>query len=91
MRRSLAERELLLREVNHRVKNSLQLVLSMLSLQGNEFREAGAKELFAKAIARVTAIASIHERLYQDTDPLTIDVQTYAQRPVRRAGARRHR
>lgn len=77
LRRTLAERELLLREVNHRVKNSLQLVLSMLSLQGGEFREAGAKELFAKAIARVTAIASIHERLYQDTDPLTIDVQTY--------------
>ncbi len=77
LRRSLAERELLLREVNHRVKNSLQLVLSMLSLQGAEFREAGAKELFAKAIARVTAIASIHERLYQDNDPLSIDMQTY--------------
>lgn len=77
LRRALAERELLLREVNHRVKNSLQLVLSMLSLQGSEFREAGAKELFAKAIARVTAIASIHERLYQDQDPLTIDMQTY--------------
>ena len=77
LRRTLAERELLLREVNHRVKNSLQLVLSMLSLQGNEFREAGAKELFAKAIARVTAIASIHERLYQDQDPLTIEMQNY--------------
>ena len=77
LRHALAERELLLREVNHRVKNSLQLVLSMLSLQGNEFREAGAKELFAKAIARVTAIASIHERLYQDQDPLTIDMKTY--------------
>lgn len=77
LRRTLAERELLLREVNHRVKNSLQLVLSMLSLQGSEFREAGAKELFAKAIARVTAIASIHERLYQDNDPLTLDMQTY--------------
>ena len=77
LRRSLAERELLLKEVNHRVKNSLQLVLSMLSLQGNEFREAGAKELFSKAIARVSAIASIHERLYQDKDPLSIDMQTY--------------
>ncbi|MET0533368.1 MAG: histidine kinase dimerization/phosphoacceptor domain -containing protein [Steroidobacter sp.] len=77
LRQTLAERELLLREVNHRVKNSLQLVLSMLSLQGNEFREAGAKELFTKAIARVTAIASIHERLYQDNDPLTLDMQTY--------------
>ena len=77
LRRTLAERELLLREVNHRVKNSLQLVLSMLSLQSSEFRESSAKELFAKAIARVTAIASIHERLYQDNDPLTLDMQAY--------------
>lgn len=77
LRRTLAERELLLREVNHRVKNSLQLVLSMLSLQSAEFRESSAKELFAKAIARVTAIASIHERLYQDNDPLTLDMQAY--------------
>jgi two-component sensor histidine kinase/CheY-like chemotaxis protein len=77
LRRTLAERELLLREVNHRVKNSLQLVLSMLSLQSAEFRDSSAKELFAKAIARVTAIASIHERLYQDNDPLTLDMQTY--------------
>lgn len=77
LRRTLIERELLLREVNHRVKNSLQLVLSMLSLQANEFRETGAKELFAKAISRVTAIASIHERLYQDNDPLTLDMQGY--------------
>jgi two-component sensor histidine kinase/CheY-like chemotaxis protein len=77
LRRTLAERELLLREVNHRVKNSLQLVLSMLSLQSAEFRESSAKELFAKAIARVTAIASIHERLYQDNDPLTLDMHAY--------------
>jgi two-component sensor histidine kinase len=77
LRRALAERELLLKEVNHRVKNSLQLVLSMLSLQGQEFRQAGARELFSKAIARVTAIASIHERLYQDNDPLTVEMQSY--------------
>jgi two-component sensor histidine kinase len=77
LRRALVERELLLKEVNHRVKNSLQLVLSMLSLQGQEFRQAGARELFAKAIARVTAIASIHERLYQDNDPLTVEMQSY--------------
>jgi two-component sensor histidine kinase/CheY-like chemotaxis protein len=77
LRRSLLERDMLLKEVNHRVKNSLQLVLSMLSLQGQEFRDAGVRELFAKAIARVTAIASIHERLYHDQDPLSVEMQTY--------------
>jgi two-component sensor histidine kinase len=77
LRRALAERELLLKEVNHRVKNSLQLVLSMLSLQGHRFKEPDTRELFTKAISRVTAIASIHERLYQDADPLTVEMQSY--------------
>jgi two-component sensor histidine kinase len=77
LRRALAERELLLKEVNHRVKNSLQLVLSMLSLQGHAFKEPQTRELFTKAIARVTAIAAIHERLYQDADPLTVEMHTY--------------
>jgi two-component sensor histidine kinase len=77
LRRALAERELLLKEVNHRVKNSLQLVLSMLSLQGHRFKEPETRELFTKAIARVTAIAAIHERLYQDADPLTVEMHTY--------------
>lgn len=77
LRRSLAERDLLLREVNHRVKNSLQLVLSMLSLQGHRFKEPETRELFTKAISRVTAIAAIHERLYQDADPLTVEMHTY--------------
>jgi two-component sensor histidine kinase len=77
LRRSLAERELLLKEVNHRVKNSLQLVLSMLSLQGHRFKEPETRELFGKAISRVTAIAAIHERLYQDADPLTVEMHTY--------------
>jgi two-component sensor histidine kinase len=77
LRRSLAEREMLLKEVNHRVKNSLQLVLSMLSLQGHRFKEPETRELFGKAISRVTAIAAIHERLYQDQDPLTVEMHIY--------------
>jgi two-component sensor histidine kinase len=77
LRRALAERELLLKEVNHRVKNSLQLVLSMLSLQSQHFKDPATRELFSKAVARVTAIASIHERLYQDADPLTVEMQIY--------------
>jgi two-component sensor histidine kinase len=77
LRRALSERELLLKEVNHRVKNSLQLVLSMLSLQSQHFKDASTRDLFAKAVARVTAIASIHERLYQGVDPLTVEMQSY--------------
>lgn len=77
LRRALVERDLLIKEVNHRVKNSLQLVLSMLSLQAQRFKDAQMREVFTKAVARVTAIAAIHERLYQDQDPLTVDMQSY--------------
>jgi two-component sensor histidine kinase len=91
LRRSLAERELLLKEVNHRVKNSLQLVMSMLSLQSQEFTDPTARGLFAEAISRVSAIASIHERLYQADDPLTVDVKGYLSallNEISRAGGR---
>ncbi|MGH8174984.1 MAG: sensor histidine kinase [Steroidobacter sp.] len=77
LRRSLAERELLLKEVNHRVKNSLQLVMSMLSLQGSELEDADAREHFTKAIARIAAIAAVHERLYQTDDPLSVEMRGY--------------
>jgi two-component sensor histidine kinase len=94
LRRALAERDLLLKEVNHRVKNSLQLVLSMLSLQGHRFKEPETRELFTKAISRVTAIAAIHERLYQDADPLTVEMHTYltglCAELVRAAGMEEH-
>jgi two-component sensor histidine kinase/CheY-like chemotaxis protein len=77
LRQSLAERELLLKEVNHRVKNSLQLVMSMLSLQSQEFSDPTARGLFAKAVSRVSAIASVHERLYQADDPLSVEMRGY--------------
>jgi hypothetical protein len=48
-------------KVNYRVKNSLQLVLSMLSLQSSEFVDPQARQLFTQAIFRITAIASVHE------------------------------
>jgi two-component sensor histidine kinase len=77
LREAVAEREMLLKEVNHRVKNSLQLVLSMLSLQSHEFADPQARGLFSQAIARVSAIASVHERLYQEDDPMTVNIQSY--------------
>jgi two-component sensor histidine kinase len=77
LRTALTERDMLLKEVNHRVKNSLQLVLSLLSLQSQEFTNAEARAVFNQAITRISAIASVHERLYQENDPVTVDMQTY--------------
>jgi two-component sensor histidine kinase len=59
------QKSLLLQEVNHRVKNSLQLVSSLLNLQGGSVREEGIRHHFAAAAARVQTIARVHARLFQ--------------------------
>jgi PAS domain S-box-containing protein len=59
------EREVLLREVHHRVKNDLQLVSSLLSMQGREIDDAAAAQAFEECQDRVQAIAQIHESMYQ--------------------------
>ncbi len=76
LRAMLAERNVLLREINHRIKNSLQLVTSILNLQSQEFT-GQARERFQHAVSRVMAIASVHERLYQDEDPMTVAMDDY--------------
>jgi two-component sensor histidine kinase len=77
LRETLEERNLLLREINHRIKNSLQLVTSILNLQSQEFTDPLARQRFQHAVSRVMAIASVHERLYQDEDPLTVAMDEY--------------
>jgi PAS domain S-box-containing protein len=62
---ALHQRELLLKELNHRVKNNLQMVSSLLSLQASRMSDTAAKEQFRKAMDRVQAVGDIHARLYQ--------------------------
>ncbi|MFY9837187.1 MAG: sensor histidine kinase, partial [Xanthobacteraceae bacterium] len=61
-----AERELLFKEANHRLKNSLQIVSSMLHMQLPLVNDNVAAEALRNAEARVMAIATVHERLYKD-------------------------
>jgi len=67
---SLAEavhqKELLLREVNHRVKNSLQLVASLLSMQRSQIRDPETRRHFEDAAQRIATVARVHQRLYRD-------------------------
>jgi len=63
-----AEREMLLREVHHRVKNDLQLISSLLGMHGREFDEAGPARAFEECQERVQAIARVHEQMYQSSD-----------------------
>ncbi|EAU39680.1 sensor histidine kinase [Fulvimarina pelagi HTCC2506] len=73
----LEQKDLLLAEVNHRVKNSLQLVVSTLNLQSRRVGDPDMKAAFGQAISRVKAITSVHERLYKTEDPLVVDMQEY--------------
>lgn len=73
----LHEKDILLAEVNHRVKNSLQLVVSALNLQSRRVKDEGTKIAFEQAITRVKAITSVHERLYKSANPLIVEMPSY--------------
>jgi PAS domain S-box-containing protein len=62
------ERAMLLREVHHRVKNDLQLVCSLLSIQERELGDALAARALEDSVLRIQAIAQIHEQMYQSDD-----------------------
>lgn len=62
---ALDEKVMLLREVNHRVKNSLQMVSNLLTLQSMTLQDEGVRHQFRDARSRIHAIAQVHQRLYQ--------------------------
>lgn len=78
LRASLAEKTALLSEVHHRVKNNLQIVVSLLNLQASGTQEPGVREVLADAGHRVRSIALLHELLYRSPDLARINFARYA-------------
>lgn len=74
---ALTEKELLLKEVHHRVKNNFQLVSSLLELQSKEIKDTKALESISEGKNRVRAMALIHQKLYQNENIAAFDFKTY--------------
>jgi two-component sensor histidine kinase len=77
LRNALEQQKLLVNEINHRVKNSLQLVASMFSLQASATHDPALAQSLHEATGRVTAVARVHERLYRTADIETVDLAGY--------------
>ncbi|MCA1762606.1 MAG: sensor histidine kinase, partial [Flavobacteriales bacterium] len=74
---ALQERELLIKEIHHRVKNNLQIVSSLLSIQGREIKDQKAMEAVKESKDRVQSMALIHQYLYGDSNLKSIDMPEY--------------
>jgi two-component sensor histidine kinase len=74
---SLKEKEVLLKEVYHRVKNNMQIVSSLLNLQARKLEASPAHSALLESAERVTAMAMVHEKLYQTTDLASIAFADY--------------
>jgi PAS domain S-box-containing protein len=80
IRASLKEKETLLHEVHHRVKNNMQVINSLLKLQSNNIEDVKAKEILKDSQSRVYAMSAIHETLHGSENLSEIDLKSYLSR-----------
>ncbi|MDZ4752009.1 MAG: histidine kinase dimerization/phosphoacceptor domain -containing protein [Flavobacteriales bacterium] len=77
IRESLKEKEILLQEVHHRVKNNLQVISSMLSLQSSFVKDPATLEILSESQQRIKSMSFVHETLYRTADFSSIDFKEY--------------
>jgi len=77
-RDALAVQAMLLHEVDHRVKNNLQIVASMLAMEARAMPDPGVAQRLQGILARIEALSTVHRRLYQSDDLMSFDVAEFA-------------
>jgi len=75
--KSVEEKNILLREIHHRVKNNLQMISSLLKLQTVYIKDANAVQAITEGRSRVQAMAILHQNLYSDTSLTGVNIETY--------------
>jgi hypothetical protein len=77
LRQSLAQKQMMLREIHHRVKNNLQTVTSLLNLYARIPRGEAVKQAFADVQMRINALALVHRHLYESQDMQEVDLHPF--------------
>lgn len=77
LQESLNQKELLVREIHHRVKNNLQLVMSLLNLHARRIKDPRAEAAFAEARSRINALATLHRRLYESENLQEVELRWF--------------
>ena len=77
LQNSVTEKEVMLQEIHHRVKNNLQIVSSLLSLQSTSINDPADLTLFQESVDRIRSMALIHDRLYKSRDLVGIEFREY--------------
>ena len=78
LRHALQEKEILLKEIHHRVKNNMQVIISLLRLQAGKIKDEGILGVYQESEDRVSSMALVHESLYQSGSLAEIDFAGYA-------------